>query len=113
VSFQTIAQTPLALLTHEYISRRIIDAAFMKSMSAPLVHIETNSIYALLQMFDNTQLATIQTPRLIQGNENLITIPIKPAIVRSAGILTRRGVNLSPAANIVVEMLRKDFLVTP
>jgi LysR family cyn operon transcriptional activator len=113
VSFQTIAQTPLALLTREYISRRIIDAAFMKSMSAPLVHIETNSIDAILQMVSNTQLATIQTPRLTQGNKHLITIPIKPAIVRSAGILTRRGVNLSPAATIVVEMLRKDFLATP
>jgi LysR family cyn operon transcriptional activator len=110
VDFGTIAQTPLALLTREYISRRIIDAAFVEAMSAPLVNIEMNSIDAILQMVSNTHLATIQTPRLTHGNDQLMAIPIRPVIMRSAGIVTRRGMNLSPAARIVVDMLRKDFL---
>ena len=77
---------------------------------APLVNIEMNSIDAILQMVSNTHLATIQTPRLTHGNDQLMAIPIRPVIMRSAGIVTRRGVNLSPAARIVVDMLRKDFL---
>jgi LysR family cyn operon transcriptional activator len=110
VDFEIISQSPLALLTREYISRRIIDAAFLEAMSTPNVAIEMNSIDAILQMVSSTQLATIQSPRLTHGNSKLIAVPIRPNIVRSAGIVTRRGVNLSPAARIVVDMLRKDFL---
>ena len=49
-------------------------------------------------------------PRLTHGNDQLIHIPIFPAIVRNAGIVTRQGINLSPAARIVIDMMRKDFL---
>lgn len=110
VSFATIAQTPLALLTHEYISRTIIDAAFMKAMRTPQVTIEMNSIDALLQMVSNTGLATILTPRLIDDPDSLVAVSIRPAIIRSACIFTRQGANLSPAAAIVVDMLRTAYL---
>jgi LysR family transcriptional regulator, cyn operon transcriptional activator len=111
IDFELIAQTPLALLTREYISRRIIDAVFLEKISTPKLAIEMNSIDAILKMVSSsTQLGAIQAPRLTYGNDQLISIPIFPAVVRSAGIVTRQGINLSPAARIVIDMMRKNFL---
>lgn len=109
VTFAEIAQTPLALLTRTYVSRSIIDAAFVEAMRTPLVKIEMNSIDAILQMVANTGLATILAARMATGPRGLVAVPIRPAMVRSAGIFTRQDTNLSPAAKIIVEMIREVY----
>ena len=39
----------------------------------------------------------------------LVSVPIRPSVVRSAGIMTRDGVNLSPAAKIIVKMMVEAY----
>lgn len=109
VNFADIAQTPLALLTRGYVSRKMIDAAFLDAMRTPLVKIEMNSIDAILQMVANTGLATILTARMASGTGGLVAVPIRPAVFRSAGIFTRQEANLSPAAKIIVDMIREVY----
>jgi len=107
VSFEEISKTPLALLTREYLSRKMIDTAFLEAVRSPQIGIEMNSIEALLQTVANTGLATILTPRIARTSRNLVAVPILPAVERSAGIFTRQGATLPPAARVIVDMIRQ------
>jgi LysR family cyn operon transcriptional activator len=109
VSFAEIAQIPIALLTRGYVSRKLIDAAFAEAMCTPHVSIEMNSIDAMLQMVASTGLATVLTTRVV-GNSGgrLVAVPIRPALMRSAGIFTRHDANRSPGSQVILDMIR-DF----
>lgn len=109
IGFADIAEVPLALLTREYISRKMIDASFLEAMRTPIVRIEMNSIDAILQTVRSSGLGTVLTRRMALSLPGLVSIPIRPSVVRSAGILTRAGANLSPAAKIIVGMILEAY----
>lgn len=105
VSVKDIARTKLALLSSEYMSRKLIDMAFLETMTAPDIAMEMNSIDAILETIGDSQLATIMTKRMMLNYKKLVAIPIRPEILRSAAIFRRENANLSPAAQILVDML--------
>ena len=109
VTFPDIADTRLALLSPEYISRRIIDLSFVEAMKRPEISVEMNSIDAILETVAHTQLATILTKRMAEHSKRLVAVPIHPIIARSVAIFTRDSVNLSPAGNILLDMIRVAY----
>jgi LysR family transcriptional regulator, cyn operon transcriptional activator len=109
IDFATLADTKLALLTNQYISRKIIDSAFLEAMVNPRIAVEMNSISAILETVERTMLATVLTKRRILHSRRLTSIPIRPAIVRSAALITRQNAGLSPAAKILSGMFRDAY----
>ena len=105
VTIQDIAQTKLALLSAEYMARRLIDMAFLEILTKPDIAMEMNSIDAILETIGDSQLATIMTKRMMLNYKKLVAIPIRPEISRSAAIFTRENANLSPATQILIDML--------
>jgi LysR family cyn operon transcriptional activator len=109
VAFVDIAEIPLVLLPREYISRKMIDSCFVEALMTPIVRIEMSSIDAILKMVQSSGLATVLTRRMAKSIPGLVSVPIRPSVVRSAGIMTRDGVNLSPAAKIIVKMMVEAY----
>jgi DNA-binding transcriptional LysR family regulator len=79
--------------------------AFLEILTAPDIAMEMNSIDAILETIGDSQLATIMTKRMMLNYKKLVAIPIRPEILRSAAIFRRENANLSPAAQILVNML--------
>lgn len=109
VAFVDIAEIPLVLLPREYISRKMIDSCFVEALMTPIVRIEMSSIDAILKMVQSSGLATVLTRRMAKSIPGLVSVPIRPSVARSAGIMTREGVNLSPAAEIIVRMMVEAY----
>ena len=109
VSIEDVVSTKLALLPVEYISRRLIDMAFLEIVAKPDIAVEMNSIDAILEIVEDSQLATIMTKRMTSQYKKLIAIPLKPAISRTAAIFKRENANLSPAAEVFIDMLRMKY----
>jgi len=105
VSFEDITHTKLALLSAEYMARRLIDMAFVEILTKPDIVMEMNSIDAILETIGDSQLATIMTKRMMLNYKKLVAITIRPEISRSAAIFTRENANLSPATQILIDML--------
>lgn len=109
IGLPAMAQVPLALLPRSFVSRKLVDTAFMEAGCRPLVKLELNSIDALLQMVAKTDLATILAARMAGGPGPLAAVPIRPALRRLACIFTRRGTGLSPGAKVILEMIREAY----
>ena len=109
VAFVNIAEIPLVLLPREYISRKMIDSCFVEALMTPIVRIEMSSIDAILKMVRSSGLATVLTRRMANSIPGLVSVPIRPSVMRSAGIMTREGANLSPAAKIIVKMMVEAY----
>ena len=105
VSIKDIVGTKLALLSTEYASRRLTDMAFLEVMAKPDIAMEMNSIDAILETVGDSQLATIMTQRMALNYKKLIAIPLRPEISRTAAIFRRENASLSPAAEILIDML--------
>ena len=78
-------------------------------MKRPEISVEMNSIDAILETVAHTQLATILTKRMAEHSKRLVAVPIHPIIARSVAIFTRDSVNLSPAGNILLDMIRVAY----
>jgi LysR family cyn operon transcriptional activator len=109
VSIQDVVSTKLALLPVEYMSRRLMDMAFLEIMAKPDIAMEMNSIDAILEIISDSQLATIMTKRMTLNHKKLIAIPLRPEISRTAAIFKRENANLSPAAEVLIEMLLNRY----
>lgn len=104
-----LGDQPLALLSAEFPSRRLLHDWFAASGYEPKVKIEINSTDAILATVRCSELATIQTERMASGFTGLRCIPLKPALRRTVAILWRREGYRSAAARAVADMIRTAY----
>jgi LysR family cyn operon transcriptional activator len=113
ISLNELATSKLALLSVEYLSRRLIDMAFLEMMTKPNITMEMNSIDAILETIGDSDLSTIMTKRMMVNHKKLVAIAIKPEISRTVAIFKRENTNLSPAAEVLKNMLVTKYKQDP
>jgi LysR family cyn operon transcriptional activator len=109
VSLGALQGMELALLTTEYVSRKMLDSAFMEALVSPRIAVEMNSIGAILETVARSDLATIMPKRAILHSRHLVSVPLRPTIKRTAALITRSPSSISPAAHILSEMFRSAY----
>jgi LysR family cyn operon transcriptional activator len=97
------------LLTPEYNSRQLLNAAFVAGGITPHVAMEMNAIEPILATVRQTRLSTIISASLVKAVPDLHGIVLKPSIAHAVALYTRRGSHLSAAAGTLVELIRKRF----
>jgi LysR family transcriptional regulator, cyn operon transcriptional activator len=107
VRLEALAEHPLALLTPEFPSRRLLAQAFAAAGVEPQVRIEINSTDALLATVQASGLATIQTRRIASAYGGLRCIALTPRLDRSVAIFWRRDGYRSAAARAAAQMIRE------
>lgn len=107
LAMKALAGVPLALLPRSFATRRLIDDAFREAGVAPSVHVEMESVEALMAACRSGVLASIVPERAARQAANLRSIALgSPQLVRRAGVLWRRGASRSPAAREFVALLK-------
>lgn len=110
LAMKELAGVPLALLSRNFATRRLIDASLRQAGVAPMVRVEMESVEALLGVCRFGDLASIVPERAARQAPDLHAIALtEPQMVRHAGILWRRGASRSPAARSFAALL----LTTP
>lgn len=110
LAMKELAGVPLALLSHSFATRRLIDANMRQAGVAPTVRVEMESVEALLGVCRYSDLASIVPERAARQAPDLHAIALtEPQMVRHAGILWRRGASRSAAAREFAALL----LTTP
>lgn len=104
-----LSGVPLALLSRSFATRRQIDEQFQQAGAALRVPVEMESVEALLGVCRWSQdLATIVPERATKQYPDVRVIPLDaPGMVRSAGLLWRRGASRSAAAQAFARRLRE------
>ncbi len=107
-TLQALAGVPLALLSRSYATRRQIDEQLHQAGVAPTVAVEMESVEALMGVCRwSTELATIVPERATWQYPDLRVAALDaPGMVRSAGLLWRRGASRSVAAQEFARRLR-------
>ncbi|HSW18658.1 MAG TPA: transcriptional regulator CynR [Ramlibacter sp.] len=108
LALQALAGVPLALLARSFATRRQIDEQLKQAGVEPLVRVEMESVEALLGVARWSQeLASIVPERAALQYPDLHAVTLDaPGMVRSAGLLWRRGASRSAAAEEFARRLR-------
>lgn len=110
LAMKALAGVPLALLPRVFTTRRLIEASLRQAGVTPLVRVEMDSVESLLGVCRYCDLASIVPERAARQAPDLHTIELTdPRVVRTAGILWRRGASRSAAARAFAALL----LTTP
>jgi LysR family cyn operon transcriptional activator len=110
LAMKALADVPLALLPRVFATRRLIEASLRQANVAPVVRVEMDSVESLLGVCRYSDLASIVPERAARQAPDLHTIELtEPQVVRTAGILWRRGASRSAAARAFAALL----LTTP
>lgn len=107
-NLRDLSGLPLALLSRSFATRRQIDEQLQQAGVEPRVPVEMESVEALLGVCRwSRELATIVPERTSKQYPDVRTIPLyAPGMVRSAGLLWRRGASRSAAAQAFARRLR-------
>jgi LysR family transcriptional regulator, cyn operon transcriptional activator len=106
ISIKESADIPLVLLSTGQSTRRLIDLRFAKENISPKILLEMNDIPALLRIVESGSAGTFLSARIVASHPQLRAIPISERILRSAGIIKRKGVHLSAAARAFLKVLK-------
>lgn len=106
IEIRELGDLPLVLLNTGFSTRRLIDLQFSKEGFSPRILLEMNDIPALLKVVATGSAGTMVSRKLAAAYPELHVISISGGIVRSAGIVTRKGIHLSAAARAFLEMIR-------
>lgn len=102
-----LAGVPLALLSRNFATRRLIDDSLRQAGVAPWVRVEMESVEALLGVCRCGDLASIVPERAARQVPDLWAIALTaPQMVRHAGLLWRRGASRNAAAREFAALLR-------
>jgi LysR family cyn operon transcriptional activator len=100
----------LALPTLATNTRRLVNAEFGKENISPTICLEIDDTTARLTFVEAGTAATLAPRKALDNRPTLRTIPIAGAqLLRSAGLLTQRGVHLGSAAQCLANMIRTHF----
>lgn len=106
ITLSELGDLSLILLSTGFSTRRLVDLQFAKENSSPKILLEMNDIPAVLQIVKAGNAGTMVSRRLVRNHADLHAISISGGIFRSAGIVRRKGVALSAAAQAFLEVLK-------
>jgi LysR family transcriptional regulator, cyn operon transcriptional activator len=110
ISLRELDGLPIALPTVATNIRRLINAEFVKHNVILRISLEIDDTMARLKFVEAGAAATVAPKRALDDRSTLRTIPIAGVqLSLSAGLLTRRGVHLSSAAQTLAETIRNGF----
>jgi LysR family cyn operon transcriptional activator len=106
VSISELGDLPLVLLSTGLSTRRLVDVRFAEENISPTILLEMNDIPALLTIAERGSAGTFVSRRLVADRPDFHPISLRPSLVRSAGILRRKGSHLSAAARAFLEIIK-------
>ncbi|MBO9514843.1 MAG: transcriptional regulator CynR [Variovorax sp.] len=99
MAVKALADVPLALLPRSFYTRGLIDDGLRSAGVAPLLRVEMGSVESLIALCRWGDMATIVPERAAQQATDMVAIHlISPQLIRTAGLLFRRGTQYSAAA---------------
>ncbi|WP_327071198.1 transcriptional regulator CynR [Kitasatospora sp. NBC_01302] len=94
-----LASRQLALLSGDFATRGHIDAYFAGHRVQPRITVEANSIQALTEIVQRTDLATVLPDAITHDHPHLSPLPLEPALpARTVALLRRENAYRSTAA---------------
>jgi DNA-binding transcriptional LysR family regulator len=99
IGWEAAAELPLCLLDPSMQNRRIIDAAFRRAKTKPLVVVEADSVFALYSHVRSAQLFSIIPHSMLSVFEmrgDLTAIPLTPELSRGIGLIALDQDPISP-----------------
>lgn len=99
LAMQALADVPLALMPRDFYTRRLIDDGLREAGIAPCLRVEIGSVESLIALCRAGDLATIVPERATHQASDMVAIHlVSPQLVRTAGLLWRRGMQDNAAA---------------
>lgn len=106
VALEDLRELGLVLLGVGFSTRRLMDLQFAKKQISPKIVLEMNDIPAVIRVVETSDAGTLLSRRLVENRPQLCAIPISGGVVRSAGIIRRKGSRLSAAARAFLEIIK-------
>lgn len=109
LALQDLQDVPLVLLSQRFATRRMLEEHFKRQGVQPLVRVEMESVYSLIEACrSGPQLACLVPDRVaMQHATGMCQIRLEPMIVRMASLLWNAKVSRSPAAQAFAQLLRR------
>lgn len=102
-----LAEYDLALLNREFVTRLHIDAYFREQGVSPRILVEANSIHAVIEAVQLTELATILPDGIARDHPRLTTVALDPPLpTRIAVLLCRESAYRTAAARAFFGLAR-------
>ncbi|TAM90394.1 MAG: transcriptional regulator CynR [Candidimonas sp.] len=109
VRMEELSQYGLIMLTREYISRGLVEAAFAACGCKPHIAMEMNSIEPILATVRCSSLGTLLSDRLVRTLPGLHPVLLLPPIVRTVSLFTRQNASVSAAARAMAALIKSSF----
>lgn len=113
VTLEELRDHGLILLSGEYNSRKLIDAAFFSNGVHPNVVMEMNAIEPILATVRHSRLATILNENFVYDTPGLNKVPLLQTVSQIAAIFTRREGHLSAPARVLIDLIKAHFSCPP
>lgn len=109
LDLKCLQDVPLVLLSRRFATRRIVEEHLQQQGVKPLVRVEMESVYSLIEACRHSpQLACVVPDRVAaQHAQGLCQIPVRPKMVRMASLLWNAHTSKSPAAQAFAQLLRE------
>ncbi|MEW2578890.1 transcriptional regulator CynR [Streptomyces syringium] len=103
-----VSDRHLALLSGDFATRGHIDAYFAAHHVTPRIAVEANSIQALTEIVQRTNLATVLPDAITHDHPNLTPVPLEPALpARTVTLLRRENAYRSAAARAFTRLIEE------
>ncbi|WP_194791488.1 transcriptional regulator CynR [Pseudomonas sp. UFMG81] len=108
IGLEALNAESLILLSAEFATREQIDSYCRQHNIRPHVHVEANTISALIEVVSRTTLATLLPANIALAHEQLVAIELdQQRLQRTAVLMQRKGVYQTAAAKAFVELAMK------
>jgi len=105
IGLEALNAESLVLLSAEFATREQIDRYCRQHGIGPCVHMEANTIGAVIEVVRRTGLSTLLPAAITLAHQDLVAIELEPLrLQRTAAILRRKGGYQSAAARAFVEV---------
>ena len=110
IDLSEVSTIPLALVSRQWIARRIVDSVFAAQVLAANVVIEIDDLQALLQITSEGNVAALLAKFVVANFPKLTLIPIagKPLNINYGAVWHGQG-HLSPPAQVFLEQIKQQY----
>ncbi|MEU9996556.1 transcriptional regulator CynR [Streptomyces sp. NPDC050848] len=105
-----LAERQLALLSGDFATRGHIDAYFTEHRVSPRITVEANSIQALTEIVQRTDLATVLPDAITHDHPHLSPVPLAPPLPTRTVALLHRDATYRSAATRAFTRLTHDLV---
>lgn len=117
VTAEQLDETPLAMLSPDFVVRKFADAYFHAHQLRPPVMVQANAVGTVLKLVKDGSLATLLPSTVLREHKGLTSVPVTPALPqRTVALLARRRASRTMAAHafetLLFEMIAEEGLAT-